>query len=95
MESCGDGRRLGDEVSKVVLFHECGKSHQHCCLTSFRFIWRRDSTLSGGSKVTVEWTVPLNAAPGKYRLRHFGYYKSLFGGTFPYSGTSKSFEVIE
>ncbi|KAJ3641677.1 hypothetical protein Zmor_028161 [Zophobas morio] len=60
-----------------------------------KFIWRRDSTLSGGSKVTVEWTVPLNAAPGKYRLRHFGYYKSLFGGTFPYSGTSKSFEVME
>jgi hypothetical protein len=30
---------------------------------------------------------------GTYRLRHFGDYKHIFGGTQPFNGTSSSFRV--
>ena len=35
---------------------------------------------------------PVHCA-GTYRLRHFGDYKHIFGGTQPFNGTSSSFRV--
>ncbi|KAL9676956.1 hypothetical protein QQ045_005179 [Rhodiola kirilowii] len=37
-----------------------------------RFIWSRPSMLSPQSKATIEWRIPQSAAPGVYRIKHFG-----------------------
>jgi hypothetical protein len=59
----------------------------------FRFIWKRTSTLIGGSEVTIQWEIPLDTPPGTYRIRHFGHYKQFLGGIHPYSGNTPSFQV--
>ncbi|MEQ9363089.1 MAG: neutral/alkaline non-lysosomal ceramidase N-terminal domain-containing protein, partial [Leptospirales bacterium] len=57
-----------------------------------RYIWKRDGIAN--SKVTVEWSIPGNAQPGWYRLRHFGDWKSGWTGAISgYSGTSSGFQV--
>jgi neutral ceramidase len=57
-----------------------------------RYIWKRSGIAN--SKVTVEWTIPANAQPGWYRLRHFGHWKSGWTGAISaYSGTSRNFQV--
>ncbi|MCR9141683.1 MAG: neutral/alkaline ceramidase [bacterium] len=57
-----------------------------------RYIWKRDGIAN--SKVTVEWSIPQNAQPGWYRLRHFGNWKSGWTGAISeYSGTSSNFQV--
>jgi neutral ceramidase len=48
----------------------------------------------GCSHVTTEWTIPADATPGTYRLRHFGDWKSGWDSLIrPYSGTSREFTV--
>ena len=57
-----------------------------------RYIWKRDGVAN--SKVTIEWSIPSNAQPGWYRLRHFGHWKSGWTGAISaYNGTSSSFQV--
>jgi hypothetical protein len=34
-----------------------------------------------------------DVVPGKYRIRHFGSYKYIFGGIHPYQGTTDTFKV--
>ncbi|VAI12260.1 unnamed protein product [Triticum turgidum subsp. durum] len=46
---------------------------------SLRFKWSRPSKLSPESFATLEWTIPEDAVPGVYRLRHFGASKPLIG----------------
>ncbi|XP_068081600.1 neutral ceramidase isoform X2 [Anabrus simplex] len=58
-----------------------------------KFLWERTSTVLGNSEVTVLWDVAPNTKPGKYRIRHFGYYKYIFGGVYPFTGTTSTFEV--
>jgi neutral ceramidase len=58
-----------------------------------KFIWKRTSTLIGGSEVTIQWEIPLDTPPGTYRIRHFGHYKQFLGGIHPYSGDTPSFQV--
>jgi len=54
--------------------------------------WKRDGIAN--SKVTITWTIPPNAAPGKYRIRHFGNWKSGWTGAIsPYEGASAIFTV--
>jgi len=36
-----------------------------------------------------------DVVPGKYRIRHFGSYKYIFGGIHPYEGTTRTFEVMK
>lgn len=60
----------------------------------FRFIWTRGSKLSASSEVTIEWDVGTNVQPGEYRIRHFGYYKYILGGIYPYDGVTNTFKVI-
>ena len=48
----------------------------------------------GCSHVTTEWTIPADATPGIYRIRHFGDWKSGWDGLIrAYSGTSREFTV--
>ena len=54
--------------------------------------WQRDGIAN--SKVTISWTIPANTAPGKYRIRHFGNWKSGWTGAItPYEGVSRVFTV--
>jgi neutral ceramidase len=48
----------------------------------------------GCSHVTVEWSIPPDAPPGRYRLVHHGHWKSGWDGkSRPYTGTSRVFTV--
>ncbi|XP_034949883.1 neutral ceramidase [Chelonus insularis] len=58
-----------------------------------RFHWVRTSVILGTSEVEIKWEIPLNAEPGKYRIGHFGSYRYIFGGIYPYQGHSNIFEV--
>jgi len=54
--------------------------------------WQRSGVAN--SKVTISWTIPANAEPGQYRIRHFGNWKS--GWTVAissYEGVSGVFSV--
>ncbi|XP_069668622.1 neutral ceramidase isoform X2 [Periplaneta americana] len=59
-----------------------------------RFHWIRVSPILGTSEALIEWTVGPDVVPGNYRIRHYGSYKYIFGGIFPYQGTTKIFKVI-
>lgn len=59
----------------------------------FRFRWERVSTILGFSDVDVIWNIPENTEPGSYRIRHFGNYRYILGGVYPYDGTTRIFEV--
>jgi neutral ceramidase len=61
-----------------------------------RYHWQRNNCFPtfACSHVTVEWTIPLDAPAGTYRLRHFGNWKSGWDGLIrAYSGTSREFTV--
>ncbi|KAJ7543426.1 hypothetical protein O6H91_09G037900 [Diphasiastrum complanatum] len=59
-----------------------------------RFLWSRPFFLSPQSFATIRWEIPTMAAPGVYRLRHFGAAKPLIGSSLSYfSGTSSTFTV--
>ncbi|KAJ9698585.1 hypothetical protein PVL29_007582 [Vitis rotundifolia] len=58
-----------------------------------RFKWSRPAKLSPRSYATIEWRIPESAAPGVYRIRHFGASKSLFGSISHFTGTSSAFVV--
>jgi len=46
------------------------------------------------SEVTIEWTIPEEAEPGVYRIRHFGHQKAAGSGEIrPYTGMTESFTV--
>ena len=60
---------------------------------STKFHWKRPSMLSPQSTATITWTIAEGTPPGTYRLRHFGDYKHVFGGTQSFSGASSSFSV--
>ena len=55
-----------------------------------KIMWRRESIAS--SRVTVIWTVPLNAKPGTYRIVHSGQFKDLTG-LHPYQGATRTFVI--
>lgn len=56
-----------------------------------RYYWKRDGIAY--SKVTVTWDTT-NAAPGTYRIRQFGHWKSGWTGAITaYTGTSRTFTV--
>lgn len=58
-------------------------------------IWRRTQIVKGSSEVEIIWNIGDNVEKGTYRIQHFGTYKYVFGGIFPYSGSTKNFEVIK
>ncbi|KAJ7569271.1 hypothetical protein O6H91_01G069400 [Diphasiastrum complanatum] len=60
---------------------------------SLRFLWTRPFSLSLYSFATIRWEIPETAAPGIYRLRHFGAYKHFFGSIKHFTGASSAFVV--
>lgn len=60
-----------------------------------RFHWIRVSPILGSSEVIITWTVGPDVLPGEYRIRHFGSYKYIFGGVYPYVGTTNTFKVVD
>ncbi|XP_004929418.2 neutral ceramidase isoform X2 [Bombyx mori] len=58
-----------------------------------KFTWHRDSKVLGTSHVELEWEIPPGTPPGTYRLHHYGNYKYVLGGIYPYHGFTDSFKV--
>ncbi|XP_045768762.1 neutral ceramidase [Maniola jurtina] len=58
-----------------------------------KYIWLRNSKILGTSHAEVEWEVPVGTPAGTYRLHHYGNYKYILGGIYPYHGFTDSFEV--
>lgn len=58
-----------------------------------RFKWSRPAKLSPRSYATIEWRIPERAAPGVYRIRHFGAAKHLLGSIKHFTGSSSAFVV--
>ena len=57
------------------------------------FHWERSGI--SYSKSSITWQIPSNMTAGKYRIRHFGYYKNGWNGKiYPYVGVSNVFHVI-
>ncbi len=60
------------------------------------YTWTRDfcPPTFACSRHTVQWTIPSTAAPGLYRIRHDGTWKSGWDGSLhPYFGLSREFTV--
>ncbi|CAK9183261.1 unnamed protein product [Ilex paraguariensis] len=58
-----------------------------------RFKWSRPAKFSTRSHATLEWRIPESAAPGVYRVRHFGASKGLLGSIRHFTGSSSAFVV--
>uniref|UniRef100_A0A182JAR3 Neutral ceramidase n=1 Tax=Anopheles atroparvus TaxID=41427 RepID=A0A182JAR3_ANOAO len=58
-----------------------------------KFKWHRRSTLFAYSDIELEWDITDQIEPGTYRIQHFGYWRYILGGTFPYNGTTRNFYV--
>lgn len=58
-----------------------------------RFTWIRTSTVAATSDAVISWQTKKSTAPGKYRINHYGYYKSITGWIYPYSGKSSVFTI--
>ncbi|XP_041988495.1 neutral ceramidase-like isoform X2 [Aricia agestis] len=58
-----------------------------------KYIWLRNSKVLGTSYSEVEWEIPEGTPPGTYRLHHYGNYKYILGGIYPYHGFTDPFEV--
>jgi len=60
---------------------------------SLKFLWSRSSRWSAASLGRIEWTVPNTAAPGVYRIRHFGAWKPFLRDVEYFTGASSGFRV--
>uniref|UniRef100_A0A646QJF6 Neutral ceramidase n=1 Tax=Hemiscolopendra marginata TaxID=943146 RepID=A0A646QJF6_9MYRI len=58
-----------------------------------KFIWTRTSTMLGQSKCILLWEIPRGIRSGTYRMRHFGFNKSLVGEIHGYEGSTSRFEI--
>ncbi|CAG9858927.1 unnamed protein product [Phyllotreta striolata] len=61
-----------------------------------KFIWQRASTFKATSHATIKWEIRKGKFnSGTYRIRHYGNYKFILGGVFPYVGVSRPFTVTK
>ncbi|WP_327677371.1 neutral/alkaline ceramidase [Streptomyces sp. NBC_00467] len=58
-----------------------------------KYRWTRINGLTGTSKATITWSIGAGAAPGTYRIVHFGDSKNLLGRITPFTGVSPTFTV--
>ncbi|XP_055525447.1 neutral ceramidase [Wyeomyia smithii] len=58
-----------------------------------KFKWERQSTILGFSDVEFQWEIGPDCKHGTYRIRHFGYYRYILGGIYPFTGSTKTFVV--
>ncbi|XP_065087047.1 neutral ceramidase-like [Ochlerotatus camptorhynchus] len=59
-----------------------------------KFKWIRKSTLFAYSDIEFEWETGPETAEGIYRIQHFGYWRYILGGTYPYNGTTRNFSIL-
>lgn len=59
---------------------------------STRYRWKR--TFAAESVADIEWAIPTGTAEGTYRIVHTGDARSLFGTITPFSGSTRSFQVL-
>ncbi|XP_058817125.1 neutral ceramidase-like [Topomyia yanbarensis] len=59
-----------------------------------KFRWIRKSTLFAYSDIEVEWQTGPEPEEGVYRIQHFGYWRYILGGTYPYNGTTRHFSIL-
>jgi len=60
--------------------------------TTYR--WERVDPVWGSSRAVIGWDIPSSAAPGQYRIRHYGDYKNGWNGNiYGLTGTSRTFQV--
>ena len=60
--------------------------------TTYR--WERVDPVWGSSRAVIGWDIPATAAPGQYRIRHYGDYKNGWNGNiYGLTGTSRTFQV--
>uniref|UniRef100_T1INU5 Neutral ceramidase n=1 Tax=Strigamia maritima TaxID=126957 RepID=T1INU5_STRMM len=58
------------------------------------FEWHRTSTVLGRSMCTTTWEIPRTTRSGTFRIRHFGFRRTLFGEKIGYSGVTSNFSVV-
>lgn len=56
-----------------------------------RFHWRRDGR--SGSLASIDWVIPVDAAPGRYRIVHHGTARRGDGALVPFTGMTREFTV--
>ncbi|XP_050099664.1 neutral ceramidase [Anopheles aquasalis] len=82
----GEGAGTGDDPGWTVVATDAN--------WETRFRWERTSTILGFSDIEFQWTIgPTVTVPGIYRIRHFGYYRYILGGVYPYVGVTNTFTV--
>uniref|UniRef100_A0A8D8C181 Neutral ceramidase n=2 Tax=Culex pipiens TaxID=7175 RepID=A0A8D8C181_CULPI len=59
-----------------------------------RFRWIRKSTLFAYSDIEFDWQTDEQTEQGTYRIQHFGYWRYILGGTYPYNGTTRNFSIL-
>ncbi|XP_029717621.2 neutral ceramidase [Aedes albopictus] len=59
-----------------------------------KFKWIRKSTLFAYSDIEFEWQTGPETDGGVYRIQHFGYWRYILGGTYPYNGTTRNFSIL-
>lgn len=57
--------------------------------------YRWDRVFGAESRAEISWTIPADAPLGTYRIVHHGDAKSLLGVIKPFTGTSRSFQVLQ
>lgn len=58
------------------------------------FKWTRTSSILGRSTIEFIWEIPEDEiSSGIYRVRHKGYYRYIFGGIYPYQGSTEHFTI--
>jgi neutral ceramidase len=53
--------------------------------------WRKQG--KAGSRISITWDIPADAAPGNYRIAYFGDVRSTSGSVNDFSGVTEPFEV--
>lgn len=83
-----------EKVLKISVFNFTNFILKDMYISSFlRYIWHRINKILGTSHAEIEWEIPEGTPPGDYRLHHFGNYKYILGGIYPYHGFSDTFKV--
>jgi neutral ceramidase len=60
-----------------------------------KFRWTSVSMLLGRSEIEFFWDIPSEMSEGEYRIRHNGYFKYIFGGIYPYQGSTEHFRIVK
>lgn len=60
-----------------------------------KFSWLRTNMILGQSIVKISWDIPPDMEEGFYRIRHFGFYRTIIQKIKPYSGVSSIFKVTK